>query len=252
MENMIKNEKLSKRVAVVSGGAKNIGKGIAFEFLKNGWNVGIIDFDKKALEEFPVGKFAQNVLLYHGDVSDEYSVAEFYVKIKENFGRLDAIINNAAIGGFKDFLSLSVNEWKRVIDVNLTGYFLMARFGVPLMLENPGKGSIVNISSTRALMSEPGNEAYSASKAGILGLTHALANSLGPKVRVNAICPGWILHEGEEISQKEHEQHLTGRAGTIKDIAHLVMFLTDDEKSGFITGQTFVADGGITKKMIYI
>ena len=237
------------KVLAISGGAKNIGKGIALHFLKLGWNVAIIDYDKKALGEFPL---KENVILYHGDVSDEYAVSEFYLQIKEQFGRLDVIVNNAAIGGFKDFLSLSVNDWKRVIDVNLTGYFLMARFGVPIMLENPGKGAIVNISSTRALMSEPGNEAYSASKAGILGLTHALANSLGPKIRVNAVCPGWILHEGEEISDKEHQQHLTGRAGKIEDIVSIVEFLADDEKSGFITGQYFIVDGGMTKKMIYI
>ncbi|MGC8902764.1 MAG: SDR family oxidoreductase [Fervidobacterium sp.] len=242
-----------EKVAVVSGGGKNIGKGIVLEFLRNGWNVGIIDIDKKALDELDFDKnFENRVLIYYGDVSDEYAVAEFYLKIREKFGRLDAIINNAATSSFKDFLSLTVNEWKRVIDVNLTGYFLMTRFGVPIMLENPGKGAIVNISSTRALMSEPGNEAYSSSKAGILGLTHALANSLAPKVRVNAICPGWILHENEEISQEEHSQHLTGRAGTIQDISNIVIFLVDEEKSGFITGQCFVVDGGMTKKMIYL
>lgn len=242
-------ENKKSKVVAISGGAKNIGKGIAFSFLDLGYYVAIIDQDKEALDNFPR---KEEVLLYHGDVSDEYSVSEFYIHIKENYGRLDVIVNNAAIGIFKNFLDLTVNEWRKVIDVNLTGYFLMTRFGVPLILENPGKGAIINISSTRALMSEPGNEAYSASKAGILGLTHALANSLGPKIRVNAICPGWILHEGEQISEVEHKQHLTGRAGTIEDIANLVLFLADDEKSGFITGQYFVVDGGMIKKMIYI
>ncbi|MEJ5228510.1 MAG: SDR family oxidoreductase [Pseudothermotoga sp.] len=238
-----------KKVAVITGGAKNIGKGIALEFLNNGWQVGIIDVDEQKLNEFPA---SEDLLLYSGDVSDQCTVKDFYGKVKSKFGRLDAIVNNAAIGGFKDFLQLSVEEWSRVIQINLTGYFLMARFGAPLIIENPGKGAIINISSTRALMSEPGNEAYSASKAGILGLTHALANSLGPKIRVNAICPGWILHENEKISEKEHAQHLTGRAGTIEDMAQLVLFLADEEKSGFITGQYFVVDGGMTKKMIYI
>lgn len=244
-------ERKTNKIIVISGGANNIGKGVALRFLNNGWQVGIIDHDKKALEEFPQ-KANENMFLYAGDVSDEFAVAEFYILLKERFGKLDAIVNNAAIGQFKNFLDLSVGEWKRAIDVNLTGYFLMARFGVPLMLKNPGKGAIVNISSTRALMSEPGNEAYSSSKAGILGLTHALANSLGPNVRVNAICPGWILHEGEQVSEQDHKQHLTGRAGTIEDIASLIEFLVDDEKSGFITGQYFVIDGGMTKKMIYV
>lgn len=242
-------ENRKPRVVAISGGTRNIGKGIAMAFLDLGYNVAIIDQDKEAIDKFSK---KENVLLYYGDVSDEYSVSEFYICIKETFGRLDVIVNNAAIGVFKNFLDLTVNEWRRVIDVNLTGYFLMTRLGIPLILENPGKGSIINISSTRAIMSEPGNEAYSASKAGILGLTHALANSLGPKIRVNAICPGWILHEGEQISEAEHKQHLTGRAGTINDIANLVLFLADDEKSGFITGQYFIIDGGMTKKMIYI
>ncbi|MFN6991243.1 MAG: SDR family NAD(P)-dependent oxidoreductase [Fervidobacterium sp.] len=246
--NYVAENKKSKVVAI-SGGTKNIGKGIAFSFLDLGYHVAIIDQDKEALDNFPR---KEKVLLYYGDVSDEYSVSEFYIQIKENYGRLDVIVNNAAIGIFKKLFDLTVNEWRKVIDVNLTGYFLMTRFGVPIILENPGKGAIINISSTRALMSEPGNEAYSASKAGILGLTHALANSLGPKIRVNAICPGWILHEGEQISEVEHKQHLTGRAGTIQDIANLVLFLADDEKSGFITGQYFIADGGMTKKMIYL
>jgi NAD(P)-dependent dehydrogenase (short-subunit alcohol dehydrogenase family) len=238
-----------KRVAVISGGAKNIGKGIALNFLNNGWMVGIIDVDEQALNDFPA---KNGVFLYPGDVSDECVVKEFYSQLKVKFGRLDVIVNNAAIGGFKNFLQLTAAEWRRVIDINLTGYFLMARFGTPLILENPGRGAIINISSTRALMSEPGNEAYSASKAGIIGLTHALANSLGPNVRVNAICPGWILHENENISQQEHQQHLTGRAGTIEDIANLVLFLADEDRSGFITGQYFVVDGGMTRKMIYI
>lgn len=238
-----------KRVAVISGGAKNIGKGIALNFLNNGWMVGIIDVDEQALNGFPA---KNGVFLYPGDVSDECVVKEFYSQLKVKFGRLDVIVNNAAIGGFKNFLQLTAAEWRRVIDINLTGYFLMARFGTPLILENPGRGAIINISSTRALMSEPGNEAYSASKAGIIGLTHALANSLGPNVRVNAICPGWILHENENISQQEHQQHLTGRAGTIEDIANLVLFLADEDRSGFITGQYFVVDGGMTRKMIYI
>ncbi|ABV33804.1 SDR family oxidoreductase [Pseudothermotoga lettingae] len=238
-----------KRVAVISGGAKNIGKGIALNFLNNGWMVGIIDVDEQALNDFPA---KNGVFLYPGDVSDECVVKEFYSQLKVKFGRLDVIVNNAAIGGFKNFLQLTAAEWRRVIDINLTGYFLMARFGTPLILENPGRGAIINISSTRALMSEPGNEAYSASKAGTIGLTHALANSLGPNLRVNAICPGWILHENENISQQEHQQHLTGRAGTIEDIANLVLFLADEDRSGFITGQYFVVDGGMTRKMIYI
>jgi len=240
---------MDKKVAAISGGAKNIGKGIALKLLSENWRVAIIDIDKNGLQNL---EGSEDILKFCGDVSSEKDVKEFFEKIKEKFGRLDLIVNNAAIGGFKNFLDLSVSEWKKVIDVNLTGYFLMSRFGVPLILENPGKGTIVNIASTRAIMSEPGNEAYSASKSGILGLTHALANSLGPNIRVNAISPGWILHENETISEEEHKQHPVGRAGKISDIAELVLFLSDENKSGFITGANIVIDGGMTRKMIYI
>lgn len=240
---------MSGKVAVVSGGAKNIGKGIALRLLSEGWDVGVIDIDKESLEKMVD---SEKLLKFYGDVSLEKDVRKFYDYVKKEFGRLDLIVNNAAIGGFKNFLELTVVEWKKVIDINLTGYFLMSRLGAPLILENPGQGVIVNISSTRAIMSEPGNEAYSSSKAGILGLTHALANSLGPKIRVNAISPGWILHEKETITEKEHLQHPVGRAGKISDIAELVLFLSDESKSGFITGANFVVDGGMTRKMIYI
>jgi len=240
---------MSQKVAAISGGAKNIGKGITLRLLSENWNVAVIDIDKKSLDKL---ENSEKLLKFHGDVSIEKDVKIFYENVKEKFGRLDLIVNNAAIGGFRSFLELTVTEWKKVIDVNLTGYFLMSRFGTPLMLENPGKGVIVNISSTRAIMSEPGNEAYSASKAGILGLTHALANSLGPNIRVNAISPGWILHENETITEKEHQQHPVGRAGKISDITELVLFLADENKSGFITGANIVVDGGMTRKMIYI
>ena len=153
--------------------------------------------------------------------------------------------------GNSKFSDLSVGEWKRAIDVG-DRLFSDGKVRCSIDVGKSGRGAIVNISSTRALMSEPGNEAYSASKAGILGLTHALANSLGPSVRVNEICPGWILHENEQVTEQDHKQHLTGRAGVVEDIANLIEFLIDDEKSGFITGQYFVVDGGMTKKMIYI
>ncbi len=234
-------------VIAISGGANGIGTGLVERFLKKGCKVATIDIHKKVLEMKD-----ENLLTYVGDISNEYHIAEFFVQIKERFGSLNTIVNNSAIGNFKPFLDLTVDEWRRVIDVNLTGYFLMARFGAPLILDTVGHGSIINIASTRAIMSEPGNEAYSASKAGILGLTHALANSLGPFIRVNAVSPGWILHANEKISEQEHRQHLVGRAGTIDDIYEIVSFLADDEKSGFITGANFVIDGGMTRKMIYI
>jgi NAD(P)-dependent dehydrogenase (short-subunit alcohol dehydrogenase family) len=113
-------------------------------------------------------------------------------------------------------------------------------------------GSIVTIASTRALMSEPGTEAYSASKGGLVALTHALAISLGPDVRVNCVSPGWIQTANyDELRRQDHAQHPLGRVGKPEDIAQMVAFLLDDQCSGFITGANFIVDGGMTRKMIY-
>lgn len=240
---------MENKVALITGGARNIGKSLAIGFLNNGYKVAVIDHNRELLDKLPENG---NLLKFYGDVSNEKDVIKFIEYIEKNFKRLDVIINNAAISNFKNFLEITLEEWEKVIKVNLTGYFLITKYGVPLILKTSGKGSIINIASTRAIMSEKGNEAYSASKAGILGLTHALANSLGPNIRVNAISPGWILHEGEQISQEEHMQHLVGRAGTPNDILELALFLANEKKSGFITGQNIVIDGGMTKKMIYI
>ncbi|ACJ76338.1 oxidoreductase [Thermosipho africanus H17ap60334] len=240
---------MENKVALITGGARNIGKSLAIGFLNNGYKVAVIDHNKELLDKLPENG---NLLKFFGDVSNEKDVIKFIEYIEKNFKRLDVIINNAAISNFKNFLEITLEEWEKVIKVNLTGYFLITKYGVPLILKTSGKGSIINIASTRAIMSEKGNEAYSASKAGIIGLTHALANSLGPNIRVNAISPGWILHEGEQISQEEHMQHLVGRAGTPNDILELALFLANEKKSGFITGQNIVIDGGMTKKMIYI
>jgi NAD(P)-dependent dehydrogenase (short-subunit alcohol dehydrogenase family) len=125
----------------------------------------------------------------------------------------------------------------------------MVKFGKPLFTE---KSAIVNIASTRAFMSEPDGEAYGASKGGIVALTHALAISLGPKIRVNCVSPGWILtNENEKLFEADVTQHPAGKVGNVDDIAETVLFLLS-EKASFITGQNIVVDGGMTKKMIYV
>jgi NAD(P)-dependent dehydrogenase (short-subunit alcohol dehydrogenase family) len=140
-----------------------------------------------------------------------------------------------------------LQAWNRRIAVNLTGVFLMTKHCTPHLRR--AKGSIVNIGSTRALQSEPNTEAYTASKGGVVALTHALAMSLGPQVRVNCISPGWIAKR--KLRKKDHAQHPVGRAGRPEDIGEMVAFLISDA-AGFITGQNFVVDGGMTRKMIYL
>jgi len=145
-----------------------------------------------------------------------------------------------------------------VVAVNLTGPFLCTKYAADELKKT--KGAIVNICSTRALQSEPNTEAYSATKGGLLAMTHALAMSLGPDVRVNAVSPGWIdvsavkkksLAQQYSISSEDHAQHPAGRVGKAEDIANMIEFLLRPEND-FITGQNFVVDGGMTKKMIYV
>jgi NAD(P)-dependent dehydrogenase (short-subunit alcohol dehydrogenase family) len=193
------------------------------------------------------------------DVASEASVEQAVRLTVDQFGRLDALVNNAGIAhpynGPVDELSLEA--WNRVIGVNLTGIFLCTKHAVPFLRRT--RGAIVNIASTRAIQSEPNTEAYSAAKGGVVALTHALANSLGPDIRVNCISPGWISvsawKKASQASQPnlspiDHAQHPVGRVGTPEDIAALVAFLLSD-RAGFITGQNFVVDGGMTTKMIY-
>ena len=153
--------------------------------------------------------------------------------------------------------SLELADWQRVLSTNLTGVFLCTKHAVPLLRRS--KGAIVNIASIRALQSEAHNEAYSASKGGVVSLTHALAVSLGPDIRVNCISPGWIAVADWQkrargmppaLRPEDHAQHPVGRVGRPEDVAAMVAYLISPQ-AGFVTGQNFVADGGMTRKMIY-
>jgi NAD(P)-dependent dehydrogenase (short-subunit alcohol dehydrogenase family) len=183
------------------------------------------------------------------DVSREPSVRGCVRAVVREFGRLDALINNAGLAdpvtGPLERLELS--EWNRRIAVNLTGVFLMSKHCAAHLRK--ANGSIVNIASTRALQSEPDTEAYAATKGAVVALTHAMAMSLGPQVRVNCISPGWIAKG--KLANKDHAQHPVGRAGRPEDIGEMIAFLIS-EAAQFVTGQNFIADGGMTRKMIYV
>ncbi len=220
--------------AIVTGGAGLIGAGIIETLLDQGW----------AVASFDINESKTGAQYIHCDVGNEPSVAEAFAQL--GWSGLELLVNNAGIAGPNNgsIHELSLADWRRVTDSHLTGAFLMTRSAVPLMGEG---ASIVNIVSTRAFMSEPETEAYAASKGGLVALTHALAVSLGPKIRVNAIAPGWITNE-TDLRKEDHDQHPVGRVGRPKDIADAVVYLAS---AGFMTGQVMVLDGGMTKKMIY-
>ena len=251
---------LNGKVAIVTGGAQGIGKGIVVELLNSGMKVVAADIDSEALDALKAELSSGSLLSVVNDVSNEASVVALREAALKAFGHVDALINNAAIAAAHGNApeELSLESWNHVIAVNLTGPFITSKvFAKDLRAV---RGSIVNIASTRALMSEPHTEAYSASKGGVLALTHALAASLGPEIRVNCVSPGWIetgdwqkpsRRSVPVHSEADKAQHPCGRVGTPQDIAALVRFLISEE-SGFITGQNFVCDGGMTKKMIYV
>lgn len=249
------------RTALVTGGAQGIGRAITERLLAEGGNVVIADADKEACREAEsdLGR-PDAIFAVVCDVSNEKEVEKAVSETISRFGRLDVLVCNAGISGFfgVPVTELSLDQWQRVIDVNLTGGFLFAKHAAPFLEKT--RGCIINIASTRALQSEPDTEPYSASKGGLVALTHALAVSLGPKVRVNCISPGWIetgpwqkksQRTEPELTREDHSQHPGGRVGTPEDVAAAVSWLAS-EGAGFVTGQNFVADGGMTKKMIYV
>jgi NAD(P)-dependent dehydrogenase (short-subunit alcohol dehydrogenase family) len=237
-----------KPVALITGGAKGIGHAIARHLIASGWQVGIIDLPDSGLRR----AFARerDVFAIEGDVRNEETASDAVDATVHRFRRLDGLISNAGIMIRKPLRRLTLSEWHRVLDTNLTAAFLLARAAEKPLRK--ARGAIVTVASTRALMSEPNTESYSASKGGVLALTHALAISLAPDVRVNCVSPGWIeTRNYSGLRQKDHKQHPAGRVGRPEDVAELVSWLLDGKRSGFVTGANFVIDGGMTRKMIY-
>lgn len=254
--------KFKDKVVIVTGGGQGIGRAVCRAFAKEGANVVIADIDVEAgLEnEQHIVSGGGSAYFVETDVAEENSVKKLVDKAVKKFGSVDILINNAAIGGFGNMFENSMDVWDRVLAVNLRGPYMCSKYCAQVMSQNNG-GSIVNIASTRAFMSEPDTEAYSASKGGIVALTHSLAVSLGKsKIRVNSVSPGWIDVTGWQksanakpavLTESDYAQHPAGRVGVPEDIASACIFLCSNE-AGFITGTNLTVDGGMTIKMIYV
>jgi NAD(P)-dependent dehydrogenase (short-subunit alcohol dehydrogenase family) len=237
-----------KPVALITGGANGIGRAIARHLVAAGWRVSIIDLPDSGLRR----TFARerSVFAIDGDVRDEETASGAVTATVHRFGRLDGLVSNAGIMIRKPLQRLTLSEWHRVLDTNLTAAFVLARAAEKPLRK--ARGAIVTIASTRALMSEANTESYSSSKGGLLALTHALAISLAPDIRVNCVSPGWIkTKDYAALRKKDHQQHPAGRVGKPEDVAELVGWLLDGKQSGFVTGANLVIDGGMTRKMIY-
>lgn len=251
---MIAGREMENKIVFVTGGANGIGKGIVTAFCQAGADVTFCDIDEKQGAKLCEEMKDYTCAFVKTDISDRHSLEQTVQNILNEKGDIDIIINNAGVSPFKSILDVTVDEFDKTLDINLRSVFITAQLLAKHRAKNnlSEYGRIVNMASTRYLMSEPDTEAYAASKGGIVSLTHALAISLSKyKITVNCISPGWIDtgHYGE-LRPIDNEQHPSGRVGTPDDIARTCLFLCHPDNN-FINGQNIVVDGGMTKKMIY-
>ena len=220
------------KIAVVTGGVRGIGKTICEEFRKAGAVVCILDQEENEY--------------FTGDLAEESVLRAFSGKVIRDYGRVDFLINNAMLtrGGLPN---CSYEDFNYVLRVGVAAPYMLTRLFQEHFGEN---GSVVNISSSRDRMSQPGTESYTAAKGGIHALTHAMAVSLAGRVRVNSISPGWIDTDFKEYQGPDALQQPAGRVGNPLDIANMVLFLCSP-RAGFINGENICIDGGMTRQMIY-
>ena len=221
-----------EKVAVITGGARGIGKAVAEALRREGAIVHIIDI-------LPGDWFV-------GDVGRREDLERFAEAVIRLSGHVDVLVNNA-LPLMKGLDDCSYEDFSRALAVGVTAPFYLTRLLAPHF--GPG-AAVINISSSRDRMSQPGTESYTAAKGGIAALTHALAISLAGRARVNSISPGWIDTTGGDIGGADALQQPVGRVGRPEDIAQAALFLCS-ERAGFITGENLCVDGGMTRLMIY-
>lgn len=243
-----------KSVCVITGGANGIGRCLAQAFWSRGDQVVVIDRDEAAGSALGA-RLNDHFFFFHGDIAQKHVLDDFARCVRARFGRVNVLIHNACFGA-GGLLSCDYARFEQVLRTGVTAPFYLTQQLLPALA--PG-ALVLNIASTRAFQSQADTESYSAAKGGISALTHAMSVTLAGRARVNAISPGWIDVRAWQHAKTDNAplegadllQHPAGRVGKPEDIAQLALFLADPDKAGFITGQNFPVDGGMTRRMIY-
>ncbi|MHB0976065.1 MAG: SDR family NAD(P)-dependent oxidoreductase [Candidatus Aquicultorales bacterium] len=246
---------MSERTVLITGASSGIGAATAQAFKNEGWRV-IGAARRQAPESFKGDRY------FKADISDPSAVTEIFREVRNEFGRLDALVNNAALQVSKPILETTLEEWDAVMSVNIRSVFLCVKEAHPLLSQRGG--AIVNVSSVHAMATSRGLGAYAASKGALLAFTRSLALELAPEIRVNAILPGAVRTAmlegglgrghvaGDEMNERLRqlgERHALGRIGEPEEIAKAIVFLADNESSSFMTGQALVVDGGALARL---
>jgi len=244
----------SDRTAIVTGAAQGIGRRTAELLAENGYAVALADLHPTTDLAHVLRQNGSAVFSFQGDISDENTVANLIAKVQQEWGQIDLLVNNAGISSISPAEETSAQQFRRVLDTNLTAPFLLSKAAGAKMLAR-GKGAIVNVASIAGLVGIADRVAYNASKHGLVGITRTLAAEWGGRgVRVNAVCPGWVKTEMDTADQSSGgytDDDIIGRVpmgrfASPTDIAQAILFLADERMSSFVNGHTLVVDGGWT------
>ena len=244
--------RLQDKSAVITGAASGIGRAIALKFVHEGAAVMAADLDGKAVMSLAdeIEADGGSAIGIGADITKRAEIDAMVAAAIERFGRIDVLVNNAGSRIIKPFLEHTEEDWRRMLDVNLTGHFLCCQAVIPHMLE-AGSGRVINMASIASYVGRPNRAGYVAAKGGLLSLTRALAADMaGKNVTVNALAPGMIASplnrdfaEDQVLGEAWKTENLAGRWGEPEDVAGVATFLASDD-AGFITGETITVDGG--------